>query len=102
MSVVIWSSFQSVTDPVYVLVTLLFLVGLLPIALRSASPSSAAEFGALYGFVFGVAVWGSLGYYYNLSAYQKLYHGFGVTADAVWLCALINSLVARSRRRSAA
>lgn len=102
MSVVIWSGFQSVADPVYLLVTLLFLAGLAPIALRSSRPSAAAEYGALYGFVFGVAVWGSLGYYYNLSAYQKLFHGLGITVDAIWVSALVNYLVARQQRRSAA
>lgn len=101
MSVVIWSNFQSAADPVYLLVTLLFLAGLGPIAVRSPHPAAAAEFAALYGFVFGVAVWGSLGYYYNLSAYQKLFHGLGITVDAVWLSALVNYLVRREHRSAA-
>lgn len=101
MSLAIWSNIQSTSHPLYLVTTIVFLAGLVPICTRISRPGAAAEAGAIYGFVFGVAVWGSLGYYFDLSAYQKLFHAGAIVVDAMWLSALGSYLMHRRENRSA-
>ena len=85
MSLVIWTGFQSAFHPLYLATTLVFLAALAPVAMRARTPGAAAERGAMLGFFFGVAVWGSLAFYFDLSASQKLFHAGGIIVDGLWL-----------------
>jgi hypothetical protein len=88
MSIWGWSTLNSLTHPIFLLASLALVVGVVTIVRRQPTVALAAEFGTLFGFVFAVAVWGSLGYYFDFPGETKLFFACMVVLDALALSIL--------------
>ena len=95
MTVLRWAYVGSLDDPLFLVASLLFLAGMVPVALRARSLFSAGEMGALYGYVYGVIVWGMIGYAYGFEGQAKLIFAACSIVDAIVLCVLVRAVVPR-------
>jgi hypothetical protein len=102
MTVLRWTYVGTLSDPIFIVSTALFVIGAVLIAWKSRSVFAAGESGAIYGFVYGVIVWGLIGYAYGFEGQLKLIFAGCSLVDAVVLCAVLNFLIFRSERRDAA
>jgi hypothetical protein len=95
MTVLRWAFVGSLDDPVFLVATVLFLLGMVPVALRARSLFSAGELGALYGYVYGVIVWGMIGYAYGFDGQLKLIFAGCAILDAVVICVILRAVLPR-------
>lgn len=93
-----WSTLASFGEPLFVIASLIFVVGVVIIGRRTTRLSSAAEFGVFFGYIYGVAVWGSLGYYFDFSSYVKMLLAGAVILDAAYLTIIARLVFDRLER----
>lgn len=92
LTIWVWAYVASFREPLFLIATLVFVVGVFMIGRRTTSVTSAAEFGVLFGYVYGVAVWGSLGYHFDLSSYTKMLVAGAVIVDALYLTVIVRAV----------
>jgi hypothetical protein len=102
MTILRWSMVASLHEPVFIVATVLFIAFAALIAYRTASPFSALELGALYGYVYGVIVWGLLGYYFGFDGESKLLFAGSSIVDGMVLCSVLHVILRRLIRKTAA
>lgn len=94
-----WASLAPYTAPLFIVAGLAFLASVFLIARHSGTVANAAEYGALVGYLFGVAVWGSLGYYFDFTPENKILIAGSAIVDSTVLCALARYVFAWYERR---
>lgn len=102
MTILRWSMVASLNEPIFVVATVLFIAFSLLIAHRTSSLPAALEMGALYGFVYGVIVWGLLGYYFGFDGQAKLLFAGSSIVDGTALCSGLHIVLRRLLRKAAA
>jgi len=99
MTVVGWSFLGSFDDPMFLVPTILFVVLAFLIAGRMATAWFAAEIGTLYGYLYGVVVWGSLGYAYGFDGRTKLLFAGCALVDGAVLVTVLQIILRRIQDR---
>ena len=95
MTILRWSMVASLNDPIFLVATLLFIALAGMIAYHLTTPYSAMEIGAIYGFVYGVVVWGMLGYAYGFDGQAKLLFAGSSIVDGLVLCTVLQIALRR-------
>ena len=101
MTILRWSMVAPLSDPVFLVATLLFIFLAAVIASYLSTPFSAMEIGGIYGFVYGVVVWGMLGYAYGFDGQAKLLFAGSSIVDGVVLCTVLQIVLRKWMRKEA-
>ena len=102
MTILRWTYVGSLSDPIFIVCSVLFLVGAVLIGWKTRSAFSAGEYGAIYGFVYGVIVWGMIGYAYGFDGQTKLIFAGCALVDAVVVCVVSSVLSHRGEHKATA